>query len=350
MVSPRGSRQLYFDHNGSILYCRLERSVQVEAMPRGRLYEADYKLRLSGHETFPLRYGWLKKAFDAVAEQECAGRERSVFLADDSIARFGVGRNMVRSMRHWATAAGVIAKDARTTTPLGRFLFGDGGIDPYMEDPVTAWLVHWTLCSNPSNTTWFWAFSHYQALTFDRDGIFRGIEQLASTHPGSRASMSTIRNDVICFVRTYVAQPPSAKAGHEDSLESPLIELGLIQPTGKRDGFRFVRGRKPTLGAGVVAYAVHDFWSKRSSARRVSTPRTLSFEALAHAPGSPGRVFVLDENSLADLLLEIENASCGTYRWSETAGLKQLIREREIERDEALEFVARDAGLRSNAT
>ena len=34
-------------------------------MTRGPLYEPDYKPQFSGHETFPLRYGWLKKAFDA---------------------------------------------------------------------------------------------------------------------------------------------------------------------------------------------------------------------------------------------------------------------------------------------
>ena len=319
-------------------------------MPRGRLYEEGYRLKLSGHETFPLRYGWLKKAFDAVAEAEREGSEQSVFLAEDAIARFGVGRNMVESMRHWATAAGMITKDGRSTTTLGRFLFGEGGLDPYMEDPFTAWLVHWMLCGNPRNTTWFWAFSHYPAPTFDRDALVRGIEKLAKDYPGSRASISTIEKDVACFVRTYVAQPPSAKAGHEGSLESPLTELGLIQPMGKRSGFRFVRGRKPTLGAGMVAYAVHDFWSDRA-AWSISTARTLSFEALAHEPGSPGRIFALDENTLADFLLEIENVSSGAYRWSETAGLKQLIREREIERDEALGFVARDAGhgFRRNA-
>ena len=145
-------------------------------------------------------------------------------------------------------------------------------------------------------------------------------------------------------MRTYVGQPPSAKTGHEDSLESPLAELGLIQATGKRDGFRFVRGRKPALGAGMVAFAVHQFWSGRSSLHPISTARTLSFEALAHEPGSPGRVFVLDENALADLLLEIEDVTRGAYRWSETAGLKQLICEREVEPDEALQFIALDAG------
>ena len=157
-------------------------------MPRGRLYEDDYQPRLSGHETFPLRYGWLKKAFDAVAEREGKGYERSVFLADDSIARFGVGRNMVGSMRHWATAAGVIADDGCKTTRLGRFLFDAGGLDPYMEDPVTAWLIQWMLSGNPRNTTWYWAFSYYPALTFDRDALVRGIEKLVKEHPGTRAS------------------------------------------------------------------------------------------------------------------------------------------------------------------
>ena len=39
-------------------------------MARGPLFQNDYSPQFSGHETFPLRYGWLKKAFDRVAETE----------------------------------------------------------------------------------------------------------------------------------------------------------------------------------------------------------------------------------------------------------------------------------------
>ena len=39
-------------------------------MLRGPLYQSDYQPQLSGHETFPLRYGWLKKAFDAVQDTQ----------------------------------------------------------------------------------------------------------------------------------------------------------------------------------------------------------------------------------------------------------------------------------------
>ena len=306
-------------------------------MNRGPLYEPDYRPKLSGHETFPLRYGWLKKAFDAV---EAAGRpvsERSIFLDDDAIALFGVGRNMVASIRHWATAAEVIEEDGRTSTSLGGRLFRrKDGLDPYMENPSTAWLIHWNICKNHRNTTWYWAFSHYPATNFERGTLARGLERLARERNWRRASSTTIKNDVACFLRTYTSQPRTAKASHEDSLESPLAELGLIRPTGHRDGFRFARSRKPTLGAGLFAYAVTEFWSKRSRAQ------TLSFEALAHEPGSPGRVFLLDEDALSDFLFEIEDVSGGAYGWSETAGLKQLIREREVGLDQAMGFIEQD--------
>ena len=70
-------------------------------MPRGPIYREGYRPQLSGHETFPLRYGWLKKAFDAVRATEDVGDNRTVFTGEDAIARFGVGKNMVASMLHW---------------------------------------------------------------------------------------------------------------------------------------------------------------------------------------------------------------------------------------------------------
>lgn len=307
-------------------------------MLRGPLQDDSYKPKLSGHETFPLRYGWLKKAVDAVSNGSDGSSEKSVFRSDDAIALFGVGRNMVASMRHWAVATGVVEETSGrpSTTELGHLLFANDGLDPYMEVPATTWLIHWLLCSNPGNTTWFWTFSHYPALNFDRDALVRGIRKLKQDRQWPRASLTTIGNDVKCFVRTYVRRSASAKASYEDALESPLTELGLIRPAGSRGRFRFVRGQKPTLGAGVFAFAVTEFWGSDSSTE------TLSFEALAHEPGSPGRVFLLDEDSLADRLLGIAEYTGDTYEWSETAGLKQLVRKREVSKTEALDFIKQD--------
>ena len=314
-------------------------------MPRGPIYQEGYRPQLSGHETFPLRYGWLKKAFDAVRATQGDGDNRSVFTGEDAIGRFGVGKNMVASMRHWATVTGVIEdvpdEHCIKSTYFGELLFAsDDGVDPFMEDPATSWLVHWHLAGRAEKTTWFWAFNHFPALSFEREMLVRDITRLAKDLAWARSSAATIKRDVACFVRTYVAQPVSRQASYEDSLESPLTELGLIKPTGLRDGFRFVRGPKPSLGAGVFCYVVTDFWS-----RSLNSANTLSFEALVHEPGSPGRVFLLDENSLVDLLSEVEQLTRGAYVWSETAGLKQLIRERVLTPEDALDFVLEDYGI-----
>lgn len=308
-------------------------------MARGPLYQDGYDPQFSGHETFPLRYGWLKKAFDRVAETEDQTDNRAACWDDEAIARFGVGRNMVASMRHWAKAARVIEEpsiNAVRTTDLGRMLFGAKGLDPYMEHPATLWLIHWQFAGRKDKTTWFWAFSHYPAITFERDNIIRKLDRLAKDRNWSRVANATIKNDVACFIRTYVARQPSGKTGHDDALESPLTELGLIKAVGKKDGFRFVRGPKSTLGNGIFIYALIDFWSRYSNAA------TLSFEVVAHAPGSPGRVFLFDESDVADRLAELDNATGGALRWSETAGLKQVVRNVDINQEVALSWIPRD--------
>ena len=310
-------------------------------MLRGPLYRDGHPPQLSGHETFPIRYGWLKKAFDAVRAAEGTEESRVVFAGADAIARFGVGKNMVASMRHWAVVTGVIEEvpGLRTfvTTDLGRLIFDDEGLDPYMEHPTTTWFLHWSLCGNTTKTTWHWAFHYYPSISFEREALVQGIERLAADLNWTRASVATIRRDVSCFIRTYVVQGALGQSSYEDGLESPLTELGLIRATGRRDGFRFVRGAKPSLGPGVFGYAVTDYWNNWFSGAN-----TLSFEALTHEPGCPGRAFLLEENDMVDMLVALEEASNGLYRWSETAGLKQLIRARPLTDGEVFGLLSYD--------
>ncbi|GBO85529.1 hypothetical protein A6779_16030 [Marinobacter adhaerens] len=306
-------------------------------MARGPLYQQDYNPQFSGHETFPLRYGWLKKCFDRVSQTEHEPGNKPLCWGDDAIARFGVGKNMVASMRHWATVAGIIEEPTGAnqvkTTQLGQLLFGDGGLDPYLENPNSLWLIHWKLATEwKKKTTWYWAFSHYSAVTFERDKF---VERLQRDWP--KAAKATVKNDVACFLRTYAVQPSSSKAGRDDSLECPLTELGLIKPVSKRDEFRFVRGQKTTLGNGTFVYALLEFWKEFSP-----TSSTLSFEAIAHEPGSPGRLFLLDENDVADRLFNIDSVAGHALRWSETAGLKQVIRSPNFDFEDALDFIRND--------
>src|SRR5262245_9789457 len=117
---------------------------------RGRMDQiAD--VSFSGHESFPFRYGWMKKGIDAVRS------DGAVFSSDDAITILGVGKNMVRSIRHWCLAARLIEefqpdpasrRSLLRPTPLGTALFTNDGWDPYLEDPATAWLLHWQIATN----------------------------------------------------------------------------------------------------------------------------------------------------------------------------------------------------------
>jgi hypothetical protein len=52
----------------------------------------------------------------------------------------------------------------------------------------------------------------------------------------------------------------------------------------------------------------------------------MDFDRVAHDFGSPGRVFKLDENAVADRLIALEALSKGNLQWVEQAGIRQVTR------------------------
>ena len=290
-------------------------------MLRGPLAEPGFKGHFSGHETFPLRHLWLRKAYDAVCSAK-TGRPRSLFTEAAAISRFGVGKNMVTSIRHWAIVCDIIEWNGERlrSSKLGDFLFSSGtGRDPFMEYLATTWLLHWKIATNAGlKTTWFYAFNHFSAEAFERETLEIPLQDLCRKRTRQRISAATIKRDVECFVRCYV--PKAGRQGYDDSMEAVLAELGLIRAVGRR-GFSFRRGPKPTLPDGVFLYALEEFWNQYAPDQN-----TMAVERIAFEPGSPGRIFKLDERSLIERLAPIEANSEGRFAWSDTAGLRNVAR------------------------
>lgn len=296
-------------------------------MIRGPLADPDFRAQFSGHETFPLRHLWLKKAYDQVAQSKDDEGPKSIFTDPEAIVTFGVGKNMVGAIRHWALTCGVLAEDGDIfrTTPIGDFLFSDeAGVDPFLESPATLWLLHWMIAGTPErSTTWFYAFNHLTVQTFDLEAISAPLrdyrdQQNARLKNKIRASDATIKRDVECFLRSYV---PTRQGKFSDDLFEPaLVPLGLVRNVSSRS-YQFRRGAKPTLPDGIFLYALQDFWT-----RHAPDQQTLSVEALTFEPGSPGRVFKLDEDALVERLARIEVSSARAYLWSDTAGVRNVAR------------------------
>ena len=296
-------------------------------MIRGPLANPAFRAQFSGHETFPLRHLWLKKAYDQVAAAKNGIAPKSLFTDAEAIVTFGVGKNMVSAIRHWSLTCGILKEDGDVfrTTALGNYLFADeSGADPFLETPTTLWLLHWMMAGTPErSTTWFFVFNHLMVQTFDHEAIaallrdFREQQNARLKHK-IRATDATIKRDVECFLRSYVTTRQGKFS--DDLFEPALVPLRMIRPVSNKS-YQFRRGAKPTLPDGIFLYALHDFWTRHAPDRQ-----TLSVEALTFEPGSPGQVFKLDEDALVERLARIEESSSCTYLWSDTAGVRNVAR------------------------
>lgn len=264
---------------------------------------------------------WLKKAFDQASAD---GRvPKAAFIDESAIASFGVGKNMVSSIRHWAIACDVLRDsgenlDAFEISPIASEILRNGGLDPYAENPATAWYAHWQLAGKGNRaTTWQWLFNHVTAPTFTRQELEAPLAEYArKLDPNKRISSSTLSRDLETCLRSYA--PRFAGGTPEDFAEPLLGELGLLQEVHKGQ-YAFRRGPKASLHDGLFAYALLDFWGR--SAKDISS---MAFETIAYGEGSPGRVFKLDEDSMAERLMALADLTGGFLAWTDTAGLRQV--------------------------
>ena len=297
-------------------------------------FNKDHMPRFTGHETFHLRYGWLKKAYDAVVASDRASDEvaDNIFRDKSAIAHFGVGKNMVASIRHWAMAFGLIVPDrdktalsGHLTTPLAEFIFNaETGVDPYLEDLGTLWLLHWRLVTESptaiSKTTFLYAFNSFNETEVDRERFLRTLKQLIISREWPTVADATLQKDISNLIGTYAVRRIDKRVSVEDVISSPLTELQLLTQA-EGNSFKFNRGKKVGLSDGVFAFCLLEFWNRYSKG---ST--TLSFEAVCHEPYSPGRVFLLSPQELMQYIIRMEMATSGALRWVESSGSRHISR------------------------
>ncbi|MCC6363049.1 MAG: DUF4007 family protein [Bryobacterales bacterium] len=312
-----------------------------EKTERNRKTATRPKLSFSGHETFVFRHSWLKKAVDAVTA------DGEVFTREDAIVTLGVGRNMVRSIRHWGLATGILTEEPKSrgtrlaVTEFGNLIMGASGFDPYMEDPSTLWALHWNILRQEQRcTTWHYVFNSFPSSEFTRGALTQFVVDEAGRSDADGLAESSIRRDVEVFLRTYVGSSDTRRAGlGEDAFDCPLSELGLIEARQGSDLYQLQRSQKSTLADHVFLYALCDFWNGISQAQQ-----TLAFSEIAYRKGSPGIVFRLDENSIGDRLERLDELTKGKLTYTETAGLRQVYKHADIDLRELLEQYYATAG------
>lgn len=287
---------------------------------------SDHDFHFSGHETFTLRHLWLKKVCDFADSNFML--DKHIFSDDFAISRFGVGKNMVSSIKHWALACGIIdefeSKSHFKLSELGKLIFLENGLDPYVENIATAWLIHWQLAglrpitenNKHRSSTWYLLFNSYILPEFSIKDIVEHIKQHIESF-GKHIAEKSLKNDVETCIKGYA--PRSLSETTEDISEPLLAELELIK-SNKNGKYFFVRGQKPSLPNCIFDYALLDYWSMT-----IKREKTLSLNDITFGIGSPGRVFKLDEDSIVERLYDIAERTDGTFTWSSSSGVQQIV-------------------------
>ena len=272
--------------------------------------------RFSGHETFACRFAWLPKAVRLIKRSPAA-------LSNDekSILELGLGKNMVKALRFWLEAFDIASARAGTWSllPFGEAIFGPEGLDPYLERVETQWLLHWQLSTDVQQPLFAWRHILFRRMRAD----FTRSELLAEMKSegarlGYEHSDVTLLQHADAFLYTYLGSLTSASP--EDTLDGPLVDLGLVERLGRRRGgadraeavFALARVGIDQVGPAVVDFAIASYWQARRAGETVIT-----FRDLAYGEGSPGAALRLEGDDLRD---HLERSSFWSYRPSGDAG------------------------------
>lgn len=277
------------------------------------------KTAFGRHETFPLRYGWLTKGFEAIE------KEKELFHnPEQAMIRLGIGRNMVNALHYWLQVTGIVTftQEGGEASELGRALLGEHG-DRYLEDEATLWIVHWLIAANAEMATgFFWFFNHYALPRFRDKDALAALEEFVSQHLGIKRSHSTLKSDLSTLLRMYA---PVAHRGGDDHLDSPLASLQLVTAE-EGYGYSSLRSLHPFLPPVAMHFALQQrFRAEKSgtSNEQAAIPiRDLLYGGNGWA--APGAVFRLSEEGFMASLQQVMEAYPQHYRLSDTAGLNQL--------------------------
>jgi hypothetical protein len=285
--------------------------------------------RFSGHESFPCRYAWLPKAYRELGETP------NLFSSEeDSMVKLGVGKNMVRAIRFWMVVAGVASAKPGggfERTVFGKALLKRGGLDPYLEDRRTLWLLHWQIATQVAEPLFAWDYllNSWPSPTFTRSEALEAF-MAQSTKLGRKLSPVTLAQHFDIFLHTYF--PTQGKKGEvqEDNLDCPLVELELVSRAGERSVgdsgnreaiYTFNREKKEDVTGELFAFCLEDFWHKCRGHEQ-----TLQLGDIANAAFSPGQILKLSEWDVRERLEHISQDSGRLFEFEDSNLFQRVIR------------------------
>ena len=269
-------------------------------------------MKFKAHETFFIRKGWLSKGMRCIYEKP------NVFIARDEnpMDVFGIGANMVKSLRYWLQATGLTKETNRNNrvqsfTEFGKIIFER---DIYLEEIGTLYLLQYQLASKKEDVpAWYFFFNEFSMPEFSKEDFITALLKYAKMQSGENPAIRSLNDDFQCIVNTYL---PRYKINHEkispeNNIECPFSELSLIDILNRQK-----RTYKKSIPApnSLNPYVIFAVIVDNANGRK-----EIPLNELLNFPCNIGKVFNLDSFTLLDSLYQIENLQL--LKINRTAGL-----------------------------
>ncbi|MDZ7776516.1 MAG: DUF4007 family protein [Bacteroidales bacterium] len=182
-------------------------------------------LKFSGHESFVYRHFWPKKGYDFVTEEKS-------FNDEYAVVDLGVGKNMVNSIHFWMRATNLLDEKNITTRFANTIFDTKSGLDPYLEDTASLWLLHYYLIKEAYSSIYSLVFNDLRKVRFEFTKVQLDDFIKLKCHKINPKlyNENTVDRDIKVFLRNYI-RPEISELGKdfEDELSGIFQGLGLIK-------------------------------------------------------------------------------------------------------------------------
>lgn len=262
------------------------------------------KVRLKGHESFSIREGWLTKGIFEVSENP------RVFSEKNQTDIFGIGTNMVKSLKYWLTVSNLIQENqgkGYELSELGQLIMEH---DAYMEDMFSLYLIHAQIAQNTERALiWNIFFNKCHMKTFIKQELQERIKYILDSD-NLEYNEKILGDEISALLKTYASEEKNETP--ENNFTCPLVDLKLVKKIDK-DTYKKEKLSISNLDPYIVYWLILN---------QVKDKDSINIEELLTEENSVGNLLNLDKillNEYLDILKRI-----GLITLNRTAGLNMM--------------------------
>ncbi|MDM1508311.1 DUF4007 family protein [Myroides odoratimimus] len=265
-------------------------------------------LKFSGHDTFHCKQQWLLKGYEFTENQGY----KEFNQTEKAIKLLGIGRNMVSSLKYWLDAFNITENG--NLTPFANYIFSEhNGVDRYLEDEGTLWLLQFYICHFKHASIYNLIFTEYfidkASYEFNDEKIISFINKFGDDRNIRRTSENTLSTDFKVFIRSYIATKKDAK-NIEDDVNSPLLELNLVEKVDSKGDLYRINKTEREIPLSILAYCISE----------LATSLDKNVIDINDIQNTIANYFCMTNESLQDHLIRLNTIKELSMTYSDTAG------------------------------